>query len=487
MGEATPLRAEEPLESSTAIPRAQFVTKSHAPEFVSPFEVVDAPRGLEPAAASVAQVTPAAPPPASASPLPPDGPRGLEWYLKTRAVTKSSEQEDEPAPPTPTKPELLGYDQPPPRPTVPERPKADVLVAASAPKPRPNEHTVQEHRKEAELFAYMAGEAADESSRPKSRIGKGAIIGALALASFAILAAPQAPWHSKMREVWFHGRQTMHGWLNPQPVTPPQVPASHEDFGRAGDEYKLPVGEAIPDATTDPSQIQVVPVVDPTAKKTNTDAANPGQPAVQTDGVSGAANDQPPNSAAQPLSSSPSDTAPPATGTTTSETSPSSASTIAPTPRAPLASSSAPPVPSRPAPPKSRPPQEALPPANVPSSLKSQLASMTPSSSGNKAPETAMPSIEPVVVSETAERALLTEQPALPYPANAKGQQGTVVLQVLIGRDGTVQDAKFLQGSLAFARAAIDGVKQWKFTPYTMNGRAVSVQTKLTMNFKPGH
>jgi protein TonB len=485
--EAAPLRAEEPLESSASIPRARFVTRSHAPEFVSPFEVVDAPKGLEPAAPSVAQVKAAAPPPAPASPLPQDGPRGLEWYLKTRAVTKSSDQEDEPAPPTPAKPELLGYDQTPTHPTAPERPKANVLAAGFVPQPTPNEHTVQEGKKEAELFAYMAGEAADESSQPKSRIGKGAIIGALALASCAILAAPQAPWHSKMREVWTHGRQAMHGWLNPQPVTPPQAPAAHEDFGRAGDEYKLPVGEAIPDATTDPSQIQVVPVVDPTAKKTNTDAANPGQPAIQADGVSGAANDQPPNSAVQPLSSSPSDTAPPATGTTTAEASPSSGSTIAPTPSAPLTSSSAPSAPSRPAPPKPRPPQEALPPANVPSSLKSQLASMTPDSSGNKAPETAMPSIEPVVVPETAERALLTEQPALPYPANAKGQQGTVVLQVLIGRDGTVQDAKFLQGSLAFARAAIDGVKQWKFTPYTMNGRAVSVQTNLTMNFKPSH
>ena len=112
---------------------------------------------------------------------------------------------------------------------------------------------------------------------------------------------------------------------------------------------------------------------------------------------------------------------------------------------------------------------------------------MTPDSSGNRVPETAMPSIEPVVVPETAERVLLTEQPALSYPANAKGQQGTVVLQVLIGRDGTVQDAKFLQGSLAFARSAIDGVKQWKFKPYTMNGRAVSVQTKLTINFKSSH
>ena len=95
-----------------------------------------------------------------------------------------------------------------------------------------------------------------------------------------------------------------------------------------------------------------------------------------------------------------------------------------------------------------------------------------------------MASIEPVTVPEAAERALLTDQPAIDYPANAKGQ-ATVVLQVLIGRDGAVQDAKFLQGSLAFARVAIDGVKQWKFKPYIMNGRAVSVQTLLTMSFKP--
>jgi protein TonB len=113
------------------------------------------------------------------------------------------------------------------------------------------------------------------------------------------------------------------------------------------------------------------------------------------------------------------------------------------------------------------------------------MVSMAPDASGNKPVESAMPSIEPVSLPEFTERALLTAQPALDYPARAIGQQGTVVLQVLIGRDGTVQDAKFLQGSLAFARAAIDGVKQWKFKPYLMNGRPVSVQTLLTMTFKP--
>ena len=113
------------------------------------------------------------------------------------------------------------------------------------------------------------------------------------------------------------------------------------------------------------------------------------------------------------------------------------------------------------------------------------MATMVPDASGNKPMDAAMPTIEPVTVSELTERALLTDQPPMSYPPNGRGQQGTVLLQVLIGRDGAVQDAKFVQGSLAFARTAIDGVKQWKFKPYTMNGRAVSVQTTVTIKFKP--
>ena len=31
----------------------------------------------------------------------------------------------------------------------------------------------------------------------------------------------------------------------------------------------------------------------------------------------------------------------------------------------------------------------------------------------------------------------------------------------------------------------LDNVRQWKFKPYTMNGRPVSVQTNLTLKFAP--
>ena len=502
-----PLRAGEFLQSSPSAPGPQFVTESDAHKSLasSPSDV-NLLKDLAPVAASVAEEKPA--PPAPASPLPPDGPRGLEWYLKTRAGTLPPNPASVQVPPAPAKPELLGYDQTPSTSSAPDQPTSDDLPVVSEP-PKPNLHGLQERKeerkeerkKEAELFAYMAGEAGDseEGSKPRSRL-KGAIIGALVLAGCAILAAPQAPWHSQMRGVWARGQQALHGWLNPQPVTPAQAPVSHEDFGRAGDEYKLPVGENIPDATTDPSQIHVVPVIDPTAKKPNNDGPNPEQPAGQPDGAAATPGDQTPTSGTQvpdkQLSPPTAETTRPASGPAPGGTSPSSGSPVAPPTAAPLHSDSpaavpppsslVPSVPSQPAPPKNQPPHSASAPGNVPSSLKSQLASMTPDASGNKPPEAAMDSIEPVAVSEATERALLTDQPALDYPANAKGQQGTVVLQVLIGRDGMVQDAKFLQGSLAFARAAIDGVKQWKFKPYTMNGRAVSVQTLLTISFKPG-
>jgi len=489
--------------------------KSHAPEFVSTLEPVVPEKDSKPVPAPVASVVskaeekPVPPPPAPASAPQPDKPKGLEWYLKTRARASASSVSVPPqAPPTPTpaptpaKPELLSYDHPTPRSSPSIKPKLD-RVRPFSPEPKPSPPSIQERKKEAELFDYMAGgtSKSEEVSRPKSRLGKAAILGALALASGAIVAAPQAPWHSQMRGIWARGRQTMHGWLNPQPVAPPQAPAAHEDFGRAGDEYKLPASETIPDATTDPSQIQVLPVVDPTAKKPNNDGTNPqpvGLPVVT--GLTPSGTTPNPEVQVQEKPTAPSTgMAQPAAGPAVTAAPAPSSSTVAPPVSAPLHADSpaalppsltsnvssvpAQPVPVQSAPPKNRPPHHATVAGNVPSSLKSQLASMTPDASGNRPAETALPSIEPVSVSETAERALLTDQPVITYPPNAKGQ-ATVVLQVLVGRDGTVQDAKFLQGSLAFARTAIDGVKLWKFKPYTMNGRVVSVQTLLTLSFK---
>ena len=531
-GSERTLRAGEFLNSAPSAPGGQFVTESEVHEFKVSSSVE---KDLEPMAASVEEVVAPPPPPPPAS----GETRGLEWYLKTRGGTvpqASAQSAAAAVAPALAKPELLGYDQ---TPAYTPAPAASSDDSAGEPAPEhENSSPVaaqnqeqtheqkQEQRKEAELFSYITeGMEPEKAPRTPLRLGKGAIIAALAVASCAIVAAPQAPWHEGVRSTWARGRQTVHGWLNPQLVTTPQAPIAHEDFGRAGDEYKLPVTENIPDATTDPSQIHVIPVVDPTVKKLNNMGEN-AEPALQQQGDAAGTTPADPAAvpgtpAANPSSTTPStpETAQPAGGPSPGGTSatpgaasspavttstPSSPAVSAPSGSTPVpapVSTIAAPLPTAPhsdtpavtAPasvpassvPVSAPPHTASAPANVPSSLKSQMASMTPDAGGNKAPEAAMQAIEPVVIPEATERALLTDQPAFDYPVNSTGQAATVTLQVLVGRDGTVQDAKFLQGSLAFARVAIDGVKRWKFKPYIMNGRPVSIQTPMTISFAP--
>jgi len=482
------LRAGEFLQSAPVTPGGQFETESDVP--ATPVQAVpvevDPLKDLEPVAAAVPDKAPV-----TFSP-PPDEPRGLEWHLKARGVTRQTVPvSPPPVPAEPAKPELLSYDQPQSGAAPPDSASRDAAASVASESQEPSAH---EQKREAELFAYIDGERSSSNQRSGFRLGKSAIVFALVLAACAIAAAPQAPWHPKVLALWSRGHRAIHGWLNPQPVTVAVAPTAHEDFGRPGDEYKLPVAENIPDATTDPSQVQVVPVVDPTAKKPNPDpaAADPGASPSDAAAVPSVEATETPTTKApetQPVQSVP-NVSPQAVGPAAPAVSspvPSAvASPVNPQPHTEVTTAT-PPSTTAPASPVRRQPTEYTPiPTKVPSSLQSQMISMTPEASGNKPPEAALPSIEPVDVPELTERALLTEQTPIAYPASARGQQGTVVLHVLIGRDGTVQDAKFIQGSLAFARNAIEGVKQWKFKPYTMNGRPVSVQTLLTLKFQPG-
>jgi protein TonB len=466
------LRAGEFLSTAPIAPPGQFETEAAAPISQEAPVAEHALRDLEPLTSDV-------PPPPPVQ----EEPRTLEELLRSRGVGRQTGPA-EPPKGVGGKPEMLGFDQTPSF-------SSNSSGASAAPAP------AKEHKEPALFSSYTEEpEKPKESSPSRFRLGKGAILAAM-LASAAIVLAPQAPWHPGVKALWARGQRSLRTWLNPQPVTTPVAPTAHEDFSRAGDEYKLPVAENIPDATTDPSQIHVVPVVDPTAKKPNNASAAPDQPAVidtpattPTDGTqpapTTAPDSQPPQPAATTLQPSPVVTQPVANPAPAATTLPAPVTSAPPTQSSPNSAVTYTPVAPTPAAANRQPAPYVPPPApKVPSSLKSQISTMVPDASGNKPPEAAMQSIEPVAVTELTERALLTDQPPLDFPAAAGGQHGTVLLQVLVGRDGTVQDAKFLQGSLAFARAAIDGVKQWKFKPYLMNGRPVSVQTTLTIKFPP--
>jgi protein TonB len=94
--------------------------------------------------------------------------------------------------------------------------------------------------------------------------------------------------------------------------------------------------------------------------------------------------------------------------------------------------------------------------------------------------------LEPVSLSEELSRRLLLQKvlPSYPEQAVKARLQGPVVLQAWIGRDGTIQDLKLVRGSFLLGQAAYRAVKQWRYQPYLVNGRAVEAETFVTVDFR---
>ena len=77
-------------------------------------------------------------------------------------------------------------------------------------------------------------------------------------------------------------------------------------------------------------------------------------------------------------------------------------------------------------------------------------------------------------------------KPQYPPLAVQSHIQGTVVLQAVIGKDGTVEDLHLVSGHPMLAGAAIEAVKQWRYRPYLLNNEPVEVDTQINVNFKLG-
>jgi TonB family protein len=485
-------RGGEFLPSSSPAPGQQFDTESEVQKSLdhAAGAQVDALTELEPMAAAVQDET-AEPAEAPAEPL-------TGWAALQARLMKAAPPPVEEAP---AKSELLSYGETPSFGTPPAE------VQAAEGKDSTKKESQPESESEAALFAYVSGGAKEPEETPKAprpKSGKVLLVGMLAATCVVLVAVPRT--RQGLLVVSRNAVRAGRSLLNPPPAPLPQPVAQHDSFGQSGDEYKLPTVGNIPDATTDPAQIRVLPVVDPTAKPDKGSEANGGQAQVTPAANNPTDQNQPgtsPSAANQtgqsqsgqaqagenpvkdPTATSAGDASGNVAGTSTSPTS----SGAQAQPSAPVTQAAPQPPAVTPPVQNSAPPHSASPAdnANIPSSLKSQIAASTPDPGGAMPADAAMSSIEPVNLPEAAARDLLTQpvDPEYPEAAKASGQRGSVVLQVFIGRDGAVQDAKFLQGSLVFARAAIDAVKQWRFKPYSMNGRAVAVQSVITLKFQP--
>jgi TonB family protein len=91
-----------------------------------------------------------------------------------------------------------------------------------------------------------------------------------------------------------------------------------------------------------------------------------------------------------------------------------------------------------------------------------------------------------VALSPAAAESSLIHRVEPEYPEEARNRQvqGAVVLDIHIGQDGTVEDAKLVSGEPLLVDAAMAAVKQWRFQPRLVDGTPAEMQTRITLNFR---
>ena len=61
--------------------------------------------------------------------------------------------------------------------------------------------------------------------------------------------------------------------------------------------------------------------------------------------------------------------------------------------------------------------------------------------------------------------------------------QGTVLLDVDISKEGIVENVKATSGHPLLIPAALDAVKQWRYQPFMLDGKAAAFDTQVEVHF----
>ena len=75
-------------------------------------------------------------------------------------------------------------------------------------------------------------------------------------------------------------------------------------------------------------------------------------------------------------------------------------------------------------------------------------------------------------------------EPVYPPEARKERLEGTIALDIVVGRDGAVLRMHALNGPEILARAAMDALRWWRFEPYRINGDPAVVETTVAVEFK---
>jgi len=74
-------------------------------------------------------------------------------------------------------------------------------------------------------------------------------------------------------------------------------------------------------------------------------------------------------------------------------------------------------------------------------------------------------------------------RPIYPRIAQAAHQQGTVIVDAIISRTGTIENAHVVSGPAMLAGAALDAVRNARYRPFLLSGEPTEVETTIRINF----
>ena len=82
-----------------------------------------------------------------------------------------------------------------------------------------------------------------------------------------------------------------------------------------------------------------------------------------------------------------------------------------------------------------------------------------------------------------ASRLIHRVEPEYPELAKRTRVSGMVILEVIVSEAGTVEDVTVIRGHPLLNEAAIRAVRQWKYSPYFLNGEPIPVTATVTVKF----
>lgn len=85
-----------------------------------------------------------------------------------------------------------------------------------------------------------------------------------------------------------------------------------------------------------------------------------------------------------------------------------------------------------------------------------------------------------------AGKLLVPIQPVYPAIARAAHVSGTVVVEAIISKAGTIESLHVVSGPEMLRAAALDAIRTARYQPFKLNGEPTEVQTTITVNFNFG-